>query len=96
MRSLMNAIANVVVNGRQDRTNVVGKGLLRGCHLLRSSCFYEACAPKAFAIATGLKSHQPEQRLAHRAGQTVSAMCQTACWRPGQSLQRLLAFARIT
>lgn len=96
MRSVINAMVNGFVNGRFDRTNVVGL-MLRGVELLLSSCFCAACAPKAYAMAAGWKQLPPVHGKAHTAGPMAAAMSRSASWRPQQSsLGRLVAFARTT
>ena len=84
MRSLINAIHSVVVNGRQNRTNVSGIGSLRGLDLLLSSCIYTGQALHA-AFLSGLKSIKPAHQRTSRAEQRLFAMAEAPCWHPAQS-----------
>ena len=95
MRSLINAINSVVVNGRQDRTNVAGIGSLRGLDLLLSSCIYTARALHA-AFLSGLKSIKPAHQRTQMAEQRLFAMAEAPCWHPAQSFIGSPAFACTT
>jgi hypothetical protein len=85
----------VVVNGRQDRTNVAGIGSLRGLDLLLSSCLYLRHALHA-AFLSGWKSIPPAQQRTHMAEQRLFAMAEAPCWHPAQSSTGSPAFARST
>jgi hypothetical protein len=95
MRSLINAINSVVVNGRNDRTNVAGIGSLRGLDLLLSSCVYSGHALHALFLS-GLKSIKSEHQRTVMAEQRMFAMAETPCWHPAQSIIGSPAFARTT
>ena len=95
MRSLINAMNSVVVNGRQDRTNVAGIGSLRGLDLLLSSCIYSGRALHA-AFLSGLKSIKPEHQRRHMAEQRMFAMAKAPCWHPAQPFIGSPAFAYTT
>lgn len=95
MRSLINAINSVVVNGQVDRTNVAGIGSLRGLDLLLSSCIYSGRAFHA-AYMSGLKSIKPAHQRTHMAEQRMFAMAEAPCWHPAASFTGPPAFARTT
>lgn len=95
MRSLINAINSVVVNGRQDRTNVAGIGSLRGLDLLLSSCIYSGHALHAVFLS-GLKSIKPRQQRTLMVEHRMFAMAEAPCWHPAQSFIGSPAFARTT
>jgi hypothetical protein len=95
MRSLINAMNRVVVNGLQDRTNVAGIGSLRGLDLLRSSCIYSGRTLHA-ALLSGLKSIKPAHQRNHMAEQRMFAMAEASCWHPAQSFIGSPAFACTT
>ncbi len=95
MRSLINAINCVVVNGQKDRTNVAGIGSLRGLDLLLSSCIYSGRALHA-AFLSGLKSIKPTHQRMPMAEQRMFARAEAPCWHPAQSFIGSPAFARIT
>lgn len=96
MRSLINAMNSIVVNGQVDRTNVAGIGSLRGSDLLLRSRLYAACALRACAYLCGIKS----RKHAHQHASAIEPMCSFAtaapCWRPEQPITGSLAFACIT
>ena len=92
MRSLINAMNSVVVNGHEDRTNVAGIGSLRGLDLLRRSCLYCGRALRA-AFLSGLKSIQPTHQRTLMAEQRMFAMAEAPCWHPAQSIIGSPAFA---
>jgi hypothetical protein len=95
MRSLINAMNSIVVNGQVDRTNVAGIGSLRGSDLLLRSRLYAACALRACAYLCGIQS----RKHAHHAS-AIEQMCLIAtgapCWRPEQPFTGSLAFACTT
>ena len=95
MRSLINAIHSVVVNGRQNRTNVSGIGSLRGLDLLLSSCLDAGRALHA-AFLSGLKSVKPTHQRPLMVEQRLFAMAEAPCWHPAQSYTGSPVFARIT
>ena len=95
MRSLINAINSVVVNGRQDRTNVAGIGSLRGLDLRLCSCLYSGRALHA-AYLSGLKSIKPVHQRTHMVEQRMFTMAEAPCWHPAQSIIGWPAFAWIT
>jgi len=95
MRSFINAILNVVVNGRHDRTNV-GIGLLRGSALRLRSRLSAACAQPAYAYAAGMQHPMPAHPRAHVVESGTSATIAAPCWCPEQVLMGLLAFACTT
>lgn len=95
MRSLINAMNSVVVNGHQDRTNVAGIGSLRGLDLLLSSCIYSGRALHA-AFLSGLRSIKPAHQRTFMAEQRMFAMAEAPCWHPAQSYIGSPAFARTT
>ena len=95
MRSLINAINSVVVNGRQDRTNVAGIGSLRGLDLLVCSCIYSGRVLHA-AFLSGLKSIKPAHQRTSMAEQRMFAMAEAPCWHPAQSFIGSPAFACTT
>lgn len=95
MRSLINAINSVVVNGLNDRTNVAGIGSLRGLDLLLSSCVYSGHALQALFLS-GWKSIKPEQQRPVMAEQRMFAMAEAPCWHPAQLFIGSPAFARTT
>ena len=84
MRSLINAMNSIVVNGRNDRTNVAGIGSLRGLELLLGSCIYSGRVLHT-AYLSGLKSRQPARQRTPMAEQTLFAMAEAPCWHPAQS-----------
>ena len=95
MRSLINAMNSVVVNGRQDRTNVAGIGSLRGLDLLRCSCLYSGRALHA-AYLSGLKSIKPAHQRTYMVEQRMFAMAEAPCWHPAESFIGSPAFACTT
>ena len=95
MRSLINAINSVVVNGRQDRTNVAGIGSLRGLDFLLSSCLYSGHAFHA-AYLSSLKSIEPAHQRTPMAEQRMFAMTETPCWHPARPHVGSPAFACTT
>lgn len=98
MRSLINAINSIVVNGQVDRTNVAGIGSLRtsdlGGYLLRSR-LYAACALRACAYLCGIKPAKHAQH-AHAMEHLMSIAPGASCWRPEQPFTGSLAFACTT
>lgn len=96
MRSLINAMNSIVVNGQVDRTNVAGIGSLRGSDLLLRSRLYAACALRACAYLCGTKS----RKHAHLHASAIEQMCLIALgapvWRPEQPLTGSLAFVCTT
>jgi hypothetical protein len=92
MRSLINAINSVVVNGRQDRTNVAGIGSLRGLDLLGHLCLYSGHALHA-ACSSGFKSIKPTEQRPFMAEPSRFAMAEATCWRPAMSVVGSPAFA---
>ena len=96
MRSLINAMNSIVVNGQVDRTNVAGIGSLRGSDLLLRSRLYAACALRACAYLCGIKS----RKHAHQHASAVEHFMLTAtgapCWRPEQPITGSLAFVCTT
>ena len=95
MRRLINAISSVIVNGRQDRTNVAGIGSLRALDLLLSSCIYSGHALHALYLS-GLKSRKPAYQRTVMAEQRMFAMAEAPCWHPAQSFIGAPAFACTT
>ena len=93
MRSLINAMNSVVVNGQVDRTNVAGIGSLRGSDLLLRLRLYTAFALQACASVCGIKSG----KHAHQHASAMEQMCSIAtgvpCWRPERPMTGSLAFA---
>ncbi len=94
MRSLINAINSVVVNGLKDRTNVAGIGSLRGLDLLLSSCIYSGHA--LHACVSGLKSRTPAHQRTFMVERITFAMAEAPCWHPAQSFTGSPAFAWTT
>lgn len=92
MRSLINAINSVVVNGQVDRTNVAGIGSLRGLELLLGSCIYSGHALHA-AFLSGFKSIKPAHQRTFMAEQRMFAMAEAPCWHPAQPCTGSPAFA---
>ena len=95
MRNLISAINSVVVNGRNDRTNVAGIGSLRGLDLLLCSCVYTGRALHA-ASMSGLKSIEPMHQRTLMAEPRSFAMAEAPCWHPAQSFIGSPAFACTT
>lgn len=95
MRSLINAISSIVVNGQVDRTNVAGIGSLRGSDLLLRSRLYAACALRACAYLCGIKSRKHAQH-AQTAEHLMFVAPGASCWRPEQPFTGSLAFACTT
>ncbi len=95
MRILISAINSVVVNGRNDRTNVAGIGSLRGLDLLLCLCIYSGRALHA-AYRSGLKSIKPAHQRALMAEQRMFAMSEAPCWHPAVSFTGPPAFAWTT
>jgi|CXWL01.1.fsa_nt_gi hypothetical protein len=95
MRSLINAMNSVVVNGQLDRTNVAGVGSLRGLDLLLSSCIYSGRALHT-AFLSGLKSIKPEHQRTALAEQRMFARAEAPCWHPAQPYIGSPAFAYTT
>ena len=95
MRTSINAIINVVVNDRLDRTNVAGIDTHRGYGLLRSR-FYATCAPLAHAQLPGIKQQMPAQACALLVESRGSSMVSAPCWRLERPFTGTLAFACTT
>ena len=95
MRSLNHAINSVVVNGRNDRTNVAGMGSLRGLDLVLRSCIYAGPALRA-ALSSGWKSRKPARQRTPVAEQRLFAMAEAPCWHPAQSRIGVPVFACFT
>lgn len=95
MRSLINAMNSVVVNGLEDRTNVAGIGSLRGFDLLLGSCIYSGHVLHT-AFLSGWKSIKPAEQPMLMAEQRMFAMAEAPCWHPAASFIGAPAFARTT
>lgn len=99
MRSLINAMNSIVVNGQVDRTNVAGIGSLRasdlgGSGLLLRSRLYAACALRACAYLCGITGKHAQH--AHAMEHLMSVAPGASCWRPEQPFTGSLAFACTT
>ena len=100
MRSLINAISSVVVNGQVDRTNVAGIGSLRasdlgGCDLRLRSRLYATCALRACAYLCGENPAKHVQRT-QAAEHLMSVAAGASCWSPERPFTGSLAFACTT
>jgi hypothetical protein len=95
MRSLINAMNRVVVNGLQDRTNVAGIGSLRGLDLPLSSCIYAGRVLHA-AYLSGWKSIKPAHQRTLMAEPRRFATAEAPCWHPAQSITGSPAYAWTT
>jgi hypothetical protein len=96
MRSLINAMNSVVVNGQVDRTNVAGIGLLRGSDLLLRSRLYAALALQACAYFCGITSCKHAHLHAAAIEQMRSIATGAPCWRPERPITGSLALACAT